>query len=1289
MGIGATGLLEVRPDKKSSEIIDTNLIWKGKAEDVKVAGEFSNWVGLTMSRVDGDLWKSCLKLKPGTYDIKFMIDELIHPIEYEEQAQDANTSSFKTKAEYLHENMENNSVPETCEKTIVWKGPAKDVKVLGEFSDWNGLTMSKQDEDIWSLTLKLKTGTYLSKFIVDGKYMLSEQLQKVIGPDQETYNLLEFDYEENFEDETDSETDSLIITDDDILKERNVFNPFDDNFTDNLKEAGYNAFVADINEELSIIYEEECSLKIENEDMKSPSFDIPRDSIDEGDNGNNGTIREDINAQDVFQMLGNINLTANDILNASDTMKEATNEKQIDINNDGQHAEFEMKDNLLSPYKSSKLKPTVDDEVVESSISWKGFANEVKVIGAFSNWEGLTLSNQREDIWKINLKLKCGQHLFKYIVDGKFTLSKYVDKVIGPDEEIYNVIEVYPDEFENGYVGMDDVEENFSNKIMNHNQKISLNPFNESFTDSLKDSGYEHSFEDQKQELSSDEEQLQESIGFTEIPEEQLDMDGKHDTMISIEISQPAKMVPNILTSSQKDNLNVGMDQGVEKGDNTPLHDNDKNLFIGEAINVSGSILKSTEAVFERKDKMIDASNSKFEENLKEINTIPMLREDEQMNVFLGCSSDHDEKVFTIEEIRNILDDSDQNSEVADASIDWFGHANNVRVLGEFSNWEPLTMSKEKDGKWSLKIRQKTGQFLLKFIVDGKYTLSNHMESVIGSDQELYNLLDVLPNFKEKNAIEETSPILDDASVKTKLEKEEEEGKQGSEAAPTIFGGIPLMAEDTKTIDKVLELDAVETLDKTLVNTNYVIQSNTEKETSKKDEDTASYEELTIPLIRNMDDQLNVFLAMDMQQTPVTVEPQKAEELIPIVRSLDDQLSVFLAADLQVNTKEEENEVSNIQEPNTSRKELFKLEEKTMARPTNPEDVLNTFNEDSDSHDFIHSFVSHTTTNLDPNYVEITISDAINSIIDDPAVTENSFGEDVFKVLESQKVNKDQRVSENNQDIKNNEKLLKEKIIEEGIIEAEDNFSERFEKERLEQEIIQKDRLERERLEEERLAQERIEEDRLEQERIEKEQLEQERLEKERREQERIEKERLEQERIEKERLEKERIEKERLKQERLEKERIEKERLEMERLKQERIEKERLDQERIEQERIEKNRLEQERIEKERLEKERIEQEKLEKEKLEQERIQKERLEKEKIEKERLEQERLEKERLEQENIEKERIEKERLEQERFEQEKIEKERIEQERIEKEGLEQEKIEKERLEQERLEKERL
>ena len=75
-------------------------------------------------------------------------------------------------------------------------------------------------------------------------------------------------------------------------------------------------------------------------------------------------------------------------------------------------------------------------------ISWKGFANDVRVIGDFSNWTPITLSNQGGENWCVTLKLAEGPHLLKFIVDKKITLAETMEKVIGPDQELYNLVHV-------------------------------------------------------------------------------------------------------------------------------------------------------------------------------------------------------------------------------------------------------------------------------------------------------------------------------------------------------------------------------------------------------------------------------------------------------------------------------------------------------------------------------------------------------------------------------------------------------------------------------------------------------------------------------------------------------------------------------------------------------------------------------------------------------------------------------------------------------------------------------
>ena len=211
------------------EVTDVNILWKGSGDSVMVSGEFSNWSGISLSKTQFDIWSVNLKLKFGEYLLLFFVDGEIVLSEdmekiYSEQDEDtynvlrvkkndgheANklfaqplNSKFQPCVEISYdENQANNLASlgnpdddidannDACENQIVWTGFASDVRIIGDFSNWTPISLSSQGGDDWQVTLKLSEGPHLIKFIVDEKFTLSEMMEKVIGPDQEVYNLV-------------------------------------------------------------------------------------------------------------------------------------------------------------------------------------------------------------------------------------------------------------------------------------------------------------------------------------------------------------------------------------------------------------------------------------------------------------------------------------------------------------------------------------------------------------------------------------------------------------------------------------------------------------------------------------------------------------------------------------------------------------------------------------------------------------------------------------------------------------------------------------------------------------------------------------------------------------------------------------------------------------------------------------------------------------------------------------------------------------------------------------------
>ena len=57
------------------ETMDVTIRWRGEAGDVKLAGEFNNWVPEATEKQEDGSWSRVLSLAPGKYMYKFVVDE--------------------------------------------------------------------------------------------------------------------------------------------------------------------------------------------------------------------------------------------------------------------------------------------------------------------------------------------------------------------------------------------------------------------------------------------------------------------------------------------------------------------------------------------------------------------------------------------------------------------------------------------------------------------------------------------------------------------------------------------------------------------------------------------------------------------------------------------------------------------------------------------------------------------------------------------------------------------------------------------------------------------------------------------------------------------------------------------------------------------------------------------------------------------------------------------------------------------------------------------------------------
>lgn len=312
--------------------------------------------------------------------------------------------------------------------------------------------MSQAEKDLWKIKLKLKKGSHLLKFIVNGSDSVSDYMEKVLI-DGRTYNIFQFEshsYEDSRKIITkhqDSARESLNmhdeVTDVDIhwkgtAKNVMVTGEFSNWSGISLAKNGELWSV-----KLKLKYGRYFMMFfVDGEIILSDDMEQVQCDDDEMYNVLNVQIIEpeprEINALDTnkaFKCNGidttEINSAMNYEINDGNVHENQTDFIQHDIHNLQKDFADDGTDYIDN-----------NENIIEKQITWTGFANDVRVIGDFSNWTPINLSNIDGDIWRVNLKLKEGPHLIKFIIDKKFTLSEEIEKVIGPDHEIYNMIQV-------------------------------------------------------------------------------------------------------------------------------------------------------------------------------------------------------------------------------------------------------------------------------------------------------------------------------------------------------------------------------------------------------------------------------------------------------------------------------------------------------------------------------------------------------------------------------------------------------------------------------------------------------------------------------------------------------------------------------------------------------------------------------------------------------------------------------------------------------------------------------
>jgi len=86
---------------------------------------------------------------------------------------------------------------ELVEVSIRWRGEGDTVRVAGEFNKWEPQNLDKQGDGSWVAKLRLAHGKYMYKFVVDGDWVVNQDMPTTSDGEGNKNNLLEVEDGEN------------------------------------------------------------------------------------------------------------------------------------------------------------------------------------------------------------------------------------------------------------------------------------------------------------------------------------------------------------------------------------------------------------------------------------------------------------------------------------------------------------------------------------------------------------------------------------------------------------------------------------------------------------------------------------------------------------------------------------------------------------------------------------------------------------------------------------------------------------------------------------------------------------------------------------------------------------------------------------------------------------------------------------------------------------------------------------------------------------------------------------
>jgi 1,4-alpha-glucan branching enzyme len=175
-------MLNVRNIGSDSKQIQDGLLFTyddRNAKIVEIAGNFSNWKPVIMTRSKHGIWYHFQKTDSDEkiYSYKYIVDGTWTKDPQNHYKNNDNVSSYISIVHVAEKGLSKQITYKILSKDTVefrfHKPNAKFISLVGDFNNWNPENdlMTKDENGIWRLTKKLSSGkTYRYKFYIDGEW---------------------------------------------------------------------------------------------------------------------------------------------------------------------------------------------------------------------------------------------------------------------------------------------------------------------------------------------------------------------------------------------------------------------------------------------------------------------------------------------------------------------------------------------------------------------------------------------------------------------------------------------------------------------------------------------------------------------------------------------------------------------------------------------------------------------------------------------------------------------------------------------------------------------------------------------------------------------------------------------------------------------------------------------------------------------------------------------------------------------------------------------------------------